>query len=210
MLKPVDIILENCPYDVFTDTELVELISGTDASRYNKLKRAIAHKEIIQIRRGLYQLAKRYQRRGLNLYELANKIYGPSYVSFESALSYHGLIPEAVYSVVSASAKRACEFNTLCGVFAYSQIPIRVFYEGVERIEKNGFIFLIASPLKAITDYVYTNKLNWVGIQPLIESLRIEKEDLKFELKEINELKAGYSTARISRFLTGLERDLKL
>ena len=103
MTNLVDKILEQIPYDTITDTELSGLLEGSEASRHNQLKRVLAKGELLHIRRGVYQLAKRYQRKPLNPFELAQKIYGPSYISFESALSYHGLIPEAVYSISSAS-----------------------------------------------------------------------------------------------------------
>ena len=210
MLKLIDQILDQIPRDMLTDTELVALIPGSAAARYNQTKRALAKKELIQIRRGLYYLAKRYQRHGVNLYELAQGIYGPSYVSFESALSFHGLIPEAIYGVDSASAKRSRVFKTPFGVFTYTQIPPRVFPEGVERIERDGHVFLLATPLKALADYVYVRRLNWAGVAPLVESLRIEREQLKFQARELEILAGTYASARVSRFLKGLKKDLGL
>ena len=48
---------------------------------------------------------------------IANKIYNPSYVSFEMALSYYRLIPEGVYSITSATAKKTIKFKTTVGDF---------------------------------------------------------------------------------------------
>ena len=172
-------ILDHIPYDSLSDTEIAALVPGTPASRYNQVKRALASKDLIQIKRGLYQLSSRYRRQSVNVYILSQKIYGPSYVSFESALSYHGLIPEAVHSISSACVKRARIFDTPVGRFEYIPIPIMVFLEDVERVEIDKQSFLMASPLKALTDYVYVNRLDWIGIKPILESLRIDREDLK-------------------------------
>ena len=210
MSKLVDRILDAIPYDVFSDSELVPLFSGFDASRYNQVKRALANGEIILIKRGLYALAKRYRRRGLSLFEIAQKIYGPSYVSFESALSHHGLIPEAVYAITSATVKREKSVETPLGNFYYSPIPIRAFMVGVERVEDGRQPFLMASPLKALADYVYKGRHYWTGVEPLVASLRIELEDLHFQPDEIGEIKEAYSSTRMSAFLDGIKKDLHL
>ncbi len=201
-------ILDKSKLDIITDTELRHLVPGSNASRYNQVKRAIAHGDLISIRRGLYILSRRFQRQGFNLYELANRIYGPSYISFEAALSYHGMIPEAVYSVTSASAKQTCSFETPVGIFHYSRIPPNAFMVGVDRVAQGSHVFLMASPLKAITDYVYFKRLDWMGIEPLMQSLRIEQEELNFSSLEMEELQAAYNSRRIFTFLDGLKKDL--
>lgn len=208
-MKLIEQVLDHLPYDVISDDELTTLIRKSAPSRYNQIKRALAKGDLIQVRRGLYSLSKRYQRHGINPHVLSQRIYGPSYVSFESALSYHGLIPEAVYSTTSASSKRSREFHTPLGVFYYTQIPVRVFFEGVKRVENQDEVFLMATPLKALTDYVYVHHLDWGGIEPLINSLRIGREELKFTAKEIDELRAAYQSKRVSRFLEGLKKDLE-
>ncbi len=82
------------PAGVFTQSDVAALIDGTDFSRHGLIKRAISAGEIVNIRRGLYCLAREYQKKPISVYSLAERIYGPSYISMETALSYHGLIPE--------------------------------------------------------------------------------------------------------------------
>lgn len=209
-MRLIDQLLDHIPYDVVSNIEIAHYIDKSDAARQSQVDRALAKGDLLQIRRGLYYLSQRYQRHEINVYELAQKIYGPSYVSFESALSFHGLIPEAVYNITSASAKRSQQFKTPVGTFLYLPIPIRAFFESVERIERNGHIFLMATPLKALADYVYANRLNWDGVEPVIQSLRIDKEELKFDTKEVDELEAAYRTLNVSAFLKGIKKDLDL
>ena len=90
---------------------------------------------LIPIRRDLY-LIKNAKRTLLNCFEIAPIIYGPSYVSFESALSYHGWIPEAVRTTTCASVKRAKEFETPLGIFSYEHIPIKAFLLELNNINK--------------------------------------------------------------------------
>ena len=98
------------------------------------VKRAIGNGEIIHVRRGLYCLSQKFNRYGISRNVLANLVYGPSYVSMETALSVHGWIPEAVHSVVSVSLGRAKTFETPVGYFDYVQISQTPLFAAVERI----------------------------------------------------------------------------
>lgn len=210
MEKLVEKIIECVPSDIFTDDIVLNLVEGTANSRYGIIKRAIAKGEIIHIKRGLYALAKRFQRKGINLFELSQLIYGPSYVSFESALNYYGWIPEAVYAVTSASAKNAKEFKTPYGVFIYKRIPFSMLFFGVERIESSQGSFLIANPWKALIDYVYVYKKEWRGVEPVTKSLRIEKESFKdIDFDFLNQIEKIYKNSRVKKFIEGLKKDLK-
>ncbi|HNW83154.1 MAG TPA: hypothetical protein PKG52_09710 [bacterium] len=91
----------------------------------------------------------------LILMRIANVIYSHSYISFETALSYYGLIPEAVYQTTSATTRKTKVFNTLQGSFGYRSISKNLFW-GYTINPENGFI--IATPEKAILDYLYLRK----------------------------------------------------
>ncbi len=90
------------------------------------------------------------------LFEMANKIYSPSYVSFEMALSYYDLIPESVYGITSASTRRTYNFKTSQAEFKYRTIKPQLHF-GYEIIRYNDKSFKIASLEKAILDFFYIN-----------------------------------------------------
>ncbi|MBI5555814.1 MAG: hypothetical protein HY920_08205 [Elusimicrobia bacterium] len=90
------------------------------------------------------------------LFTLANKIYDPSYVSFESALSYYHLIPESVYGITSASTLVTRAFKTPIANFKYHSLKPGLFL-GYELINHNGKYGKIAWREKAILDYFYIN-----------------------------------------------------
>jgi predicted transcriptional regulator of viral defense system len=205
-------VFESMPWGVFTNQDVATLFPGSENRRYGLVKRAIARGEIIHIRRGLYCLAARYQKKSMSLYALAQHIYGPSYISLESALSWHGWIPEAVHTVTSASFRKSKEFNTPVGIFGYDHIPQRVFYAEVDRFADGPQdAFLIASPLKALADYVYVRKRDWTGIEPVVGNLRVECEQFEQVTRETLETLLGnYAHARVKRFLEGLGKDLHL
>ena len=175
------------------------------------VKRAIGAGEIIHVRRGLYCLSPKYNRHGISRNVLANLVYGPSYISMETALSIHGWIPEAVHSVVSVSLGRAKTFETPVGYFDYVQIAQNPLFAAVERIEgeSSSMSYLVAKPLKAIVDYVVSHGRDWVDSEPLEESLRIDADNLDaLAVKDFDELDGVYRSRRARRFLSGLRKEL--
>ena len=115
------------------------------------------------------------------LFEIANKIYKPSYISFEMALSYYNLIPESVYGVTSATTQKTNNFSTPIADFKYRRIKLSLFW-GYDLVNFNGKSFKIASIEKAILDYFYLNP----GIQTIsdFESLRINSETFRDQVNE--------------------------
>jgi len=218
MQRMTETVLEKSDTGAFTLLELSQWVGGTSNRQFALLKRALKSGEVIRIHRGLYCLATKYLRRKPDPLVFAQLIHGPSYISLETALSYHGWIPEAVYAITSASMDRAREFETPFGHFSFTRIPQKVFYTEVTRIEKQdgnepgfhaGESFLIASPLKALADYVYAYKADWTSAGPVIESLRVDENSLAgINSETIGLLIDNYSSRRVQRFLKGLRKDL--
>ena len=92
------------------------------------------------------------------LFMLANRIYEPSYISRESALAYHLIIPESVLGVTSVSSRKTRQFDSNWGRFSYRSIKPTLMF-GYRVIEQDTKIkYKIARPEKAILDYLYWNK----------------------------------------------------
>ncbi len=220
MQRLTETVLEKSETGIFTLMEVVRWAGGSSNRQFALLKRALKSGEVTRIHRGLYCLASKYLRRKPDALALAQRIHGPSYVSLETALSYHGWIPEAVYAITSASVDRSREFETPMGRFSYTRIPQKVFYTEVTRVEReggggggtdfhSGGSFLIASPLKALADYVYAHGLDWVSVGPVMDSLRVDEASLAgIEVETVECLLANYSSRRVRRFLGGVRKDL--
>ena len=204
-----EIVLEKAGSGVFTQPEAACWLGGSADRQYSLLKRALASGEVIRLRRGLYCLANKYLRQKPNPFALAQRIYGPSYISTESALSYHGWIPEAAYVVTSVSLARSSEFETPLGLFSFTRVPQTTLYTDVTRVmDEAGNCFLLASPLKALADYVYTHNCDWTTSQPLRDSLRIEERVLDHvDPPTLARLAANYASGRVRRFLEGLAKE---
>ena len=207
-----EIALEKAAGGVFTQPEVACWISGSPDRRFSLLKRAMAAGEVVRIHRGLYCLASKYLRQKIDPLVLAQRIYGPSYISLETALSYHGWIPEAVYAVTSTSLGRSREFETPMGHFSFTRVPQKTFYAAVKRVEKeDSGGFLLASPLKALSDYVYAHRCDWNSARPVVESLRVDESSLAgVDPESFDRLLANYTAKRVRRFLEGLRKDLIL
>lgn len=107
---------------------------------------------LIRIKRGLYCLSPKVSGQDLNLHMIANTLYAPSYLSFESALAVYGLIPEHVTETMSACTKRGKYFQTPVGTFSYQKVPSDWFSIGIRSLPSGEGNILIASPEKALGD----------------------------------------------------------
>jgi len=141
------------------------------ASPKARLTRMIKSGEVIQVRRGIYLDA---QETGYSLKSLAAVIYGPSYISFEYALSHYGLIPERVPAVTSASynKNKNRRFHTPLGDFYYYYLPAAVFPYGVVLESESGQNYLMATPEKALCDTLY--KTRGIGSVKALQALLFE------------------------------------
>ena len=110
------------------------------------------------------------------LYLVANTIYQPSYLSFETALSYYNIIPEGVYTLTSATTTKTSEFSTPIANFSYRNFKTKLFF-GYRLIAYKNQYFKIASLEKTVLDYLYLNsQINEIDDFDL---LRWNKEELQ-------------------------------
>ena len=138
--------------------------------------------ELIRLKKGLYVVSPKVTGQELLPELIANHLYGPSYVSMESALRYYGLIPERVYAVRSMTVKHNREFKNDVGLFTYREVADEYFAVGVTQ-SKTDAPFLIALPEKALCDtIIYTAGLTLRSAKAMEEYLT---DDLRFELEAL-------------------------
>ena len=168
-------------------------------------------RELIRLKRGLYVTSDALERNNLPLGCIANRLYGPSYVSFAYALELYGLIPEHVPHVTSATCNKrhTRRFDTPICTFFYRDIPVEAFHRDVVFREESNARYLIASPEKALCDELSTisSIRSLRSIEALLtEDLRIDGDELrKIEASAVAELAPYYRSATVesfSRYLT--------
>lgn len=165
------------PKSFITGTDLRILLDGTDDARKSIIKRAVEDGYLEKLKRDLY-LIKRIPKKLINAFEIAQLIYGPSYISFESSLSYFGWIPESVPVTCSATIKQTRNFSNVLGIFSFEKIPNTIFSMGVRWVNEEDAKFLMADPWKAIADMIYLRNKKWKDIWHLMEDFRIEAQSI--------------------------------
>lgn len=116
---------------------------------HHKIQSLVKKGDLIPLKRGMYETDAK-----LPGYVLANEIMGPSYLSFEYALSYYGMIPERVRTYTSATfdKKKRIEFKNQFGIYSYRDIPKQVFPFFYTREIFADRSYLIATREKALCD----------------------------------------------------------
>ena len=146
------------------------------------ISRMVKAGELIRLKNGFYLITDKIQHGTSTVipYEqIANMLYGPSYVSLEWALSFYGIIPERVYAVTNMTLGRTKEYRTPIGTFTYNALSAEKYAIGITQKSSGDFIggFLIATPEKALADLVFTtcSNLNKEQLKTeLLESIRID------------------------------------
>ncbi len=137
-----------------------------------KIMRMVKSGELIPLTRGLYETEKTIPGQ-----YLAAAIYGPSYLSFDFALSRYGLIPETVYTYTSATfdKKKIKQYRNAFGCFTYRDVPKEAYPFCVELIQEGGYSYLLATPEKALCDKL--------SAMPPVHSIREIREMLFDDLR---------------------------
>ena len=112
-----------------------------------------AKKLIIKLKRGFYVLNENDRKVTPSRFYIANRLYGPSYISMESALSFYGFIPEQVSALTSVTTKKTLRIRNDSGDFLYQHIKPETFRGFKAAKDNTGFDFFIAVPEKAIVDF---------------------------------------------------------
>jgi hypothetical protein len=198
---------------MLSDAQVRRLVHGSNQRRYHLVNRAMAAGELIRLRRGRYILARPFRTRPAHPFALAQAFDAGSYVSFETALAYHGWIPEAVTSVASVSPgrKSLVHQHAECGAFSFHPLALKPagFLVQVQRVVLDEQVALVASPLRALMDLVCLRKQAWQGMDWLLEGMRIDEVQLRaINGAQIRALRDVYSQRRTQIFLTSLAMEL--
>jgi len=109
--------------------------------------------------------------------EIANRLYQPSYISFEYALAYYNMLPEMTYAVTSATTKSTRTFMVDNKLFSYATIK-QDAYTGYSLVKREGKSFFMAEPEKALVDYLYFVILGKKAKNDRLNTLSLKKEKL--------------------------------
>lgn len=210
-MSDITAIRRAIPRDVFDYQELRDALSAYRKPR-DKIGRLLAGGGIVRIKKGLYCFGDGLCRQPIERAYVANLIHGPSYVSLEYALSYHGLIPERVETVTSVTTRRSRTFSTPIGRFTYRTLTARRYAVGVEQEAAQDAHFLLATPEKALADKVWTDrhlKLRRPSDYRayLLDDLRADPEALlRLDSERLAAIADRYDSRRVASLVRGIEQ----
>jgi len=146
------------------------------------LSRLVKSGDLIRLKNGFFLISEKIKDNPVPYEQIANLLYGPSYISYEWALSTYGLIPEGVYVVTSVSSLKSKTYSTPVGNFDYVGLSHHRYSTGITQKENRFGNYLIATPEKALADLIHLKSHDLSGkdlLIDLIEGRRIEESDLK-------------------------------
>jgi hypothetical protein len=170
----------------------------------DKITSLLRQGAIIRVKKGIYIFGQKYARRPFSREVLANMIYGPSCISLDFALHFHGLIPERIEAVTSVTSGRGRRFVTSVGLFIYRQVIPRAFPVGMDQVQfEDGRSFLMAVPEKALADKIQNDRGTGIRSQRdmkryLMANLRIDSESLsKLNIEILSILAERYRSRKL-------------
>lgn len=175
-----------------------------------KLGRLVKEGIYTPIIRGIYETNPK-----IPGYLLAGSIYGPSYLSFEFALSYYGIIPEAVHVYTSATfdKKKKRMYDTSFGSFIYRDVPAKVYPMGITLETEGDYTFQIATKEKALCDKLYSMKVasNQKELRVMIvDDLRIDIDEIRnFDENIMKDIAKAYHSTNVSLLYKIYKREIK-
>lgn len=204
------IFLSNLKNRIFSDFQLQQMLAGSPQSRYALVSRALKSGELLRLQRGHYCLANNLRDTLSHPFSVAQALVPLSYISFETALSWHGWIPEQVQVISSVLPGRKKKYYDIPQFGSYSWYPLALnkssHLAGVRRHQIDGQTFFIAQPLRALLDLACLRKMKWSGLAEMVEGLRIETSELsRLNAADFCELEPVYKHTRSRNFLEKLK-----
>lgn len=187
-------------YPLFTTNELrLILREKYDQNIKNQIKKWTDLNYLIKLKKSTYLLNKKEIIANLDLAYLATKIYYPSYISLEYALSYYGIIPEAVNTVTSITTRKTVNFKNKLGEYAYHHLSTKAFLGFVSK-QNHNFTFQIAYPEKALADYLYFNRQNIILNNNYWDSLRLNLSK-NFKLSKLKIYSKYFNNKKLEKII---------
>jgi len=166
---------------IFSPRELQRLFSVSNFAVSKFLHQYTKKNFFVKLRNGLYCFSDNQP----NSFVLANKIYVPSYLSLETALSFYGLIPESAYEITSVSTRATRTFKAAGKIFSYAKIKKNLFC-GYTTAQLGEEKFLIAEPEKALFDYLYLVSLQKRNLNTRLNVSGLKKDKIAYWQKFFN------------------------
>lgn len=164
----------------------------------NLVTRLVKNGWLVRIKRGFYAVSDLSTRGFLAVspYVIANLLVSESYVSFESALAYHGMFDQLTNKTISVALKAFKPVEIADFEYRFVKTKPELFF-GWQEVQINNEIAHIATPEKALIDMINFHRSQY-SIDFVIEKLSEHKDDIN--LQRLVECLKNYSATTIKIF----------
>ena len=163
---------------------------------WDKIHELVQQGLLTRLKRGIYIPGSRLHIATPEPFLLANHLSGPSYVSLQAALSWHGLIPERVYEISSVTTQKSKVYQTPEGKFTYTHLPLPYYAYGIRQVElAKDQSALVASGEKALCDLVVTTP--GILLRSVLQTKELLLEDLRMDENLLHNLDVSKITSWI-------------
>lgn len=193
----------------YIETQHLMPLLSDYANPHDFITRLVKKGDLIRLKNGFFVIAEKIKKSPVPYNQIGNLLYGPSYLSFEWALSYYGMIPEGVYVVTSASSTKSKSYTTPLGTFDYHYLSHHRYAIGLDQQKNFAGNFLIATPEKALADLIHFKSRNLETskdmLTDLVEARRIEENVLKtLDKNHLLEIAEKYRSKPVRQLVNAL------
>ena len=141
----------------------------------NNLTRWAKKGYLIRLRQGFFAFSEYKNKPDYSLY-FANRIYRPSYISLHTALSFYGMIPEAVVQITNVTSLKTASFTNESGEYTYKNVKENLIFGYELKPMADNRTIQFATPEKALLDLLYLYP--FYDSEQELEELRLDEDFL--------------------------------
>lgn len=145
----------------------------------NNLMRWIKKGYITRLKQGWYAFTEYRTKPDFAQY-IASRIYQPSYISLHTALSFYGIIPEAVVQITSVTSLKTMTLKNDFGEYTYKSVKNNLMFGYELKPLADGRTIPFAEPEKALLDLLYLYP--FYNTRRELEELRLDNDFMSDEL----------------------------
>ena len=147
----------------------------------NNLTRWVKKGYLIRLRQGYFAFSEYKNKPDYSIY-FANRIYAPSYISLHTALSFYGMIPEAVVQITSVTSLKTESFTNNFGEYSYKNVKENLMFGYELKPMADNRTIQFASPEKALLELLYLYP--FYDSEQELKELRLDENFLQDDLNK--------------------------
>lgn len=167
-----------------------------------QLSRWVHSGKVLRLCKGWYVLNEPFRRARVDMFVVASTVKPGSYVSLQSALSFHGMIPEYVAETTCVTTGRPVTIHSPLGRIGYRHVKTSALF-GYTRHDGGSQHAFVATPEKALLDLLYLTPGS--DDPDYLSELRLQAID-ELDIELIRRMGRRLETPRVDRAVDAIAR----